>query len=252
MQWVHELAALTDQTDYARFTSKAKPKYVRAEAPLTTEVIERHLSNAQPIAAYVLSQPEENKGQVIVFDFDDHAGTFEGMEQLVATFCAMLGKKKIPYTVVQSGGGNGYHVWLAFEWAQRKDLLRKSAKALLGSFEFEGRTFTEGTDGVDLGQIEIFPKGDGDGGKHAIALPLARKSVLVRLKDSNGVLSLPHYGNEHRLELIKKAAPGPKAKAAKTPDPDAAFAALVSTRDPSVFLKERKAISADLVKEGHG
>jgi branched-chain amino acid transport system permease protein len=27
---------------------------------------------------------------------------------------------------------------------------------------------------------------------------------------------------------------------------------LVSTRDPSVFLKERKAISADLVKEGHG
>jgi branched-chain amino acid transport system permease protein len=27
---------------------------------------------------------------------------------------------------------------------------------------------------------------------------------------------------------------------------------LISTRDPSVFLKERKAISADLVKEGHG
>jgi len=27
---------------------------------------------------------------------------------------------------------------------------------------------------------------------------------------------------------------------------------LVSTRDPSVFLKERKTISRDLVKEGHG
>jgi branched-chain amino acid transport system permease protein len=27
---------------------------------------------------------------------------------------------------------------------------------------------------------------------------------------------------------------------------------LVSTRDPTVFLKERRSISADLVKEGHG
>ena len=27
---------------------------------------------------------------------------------------------------------------------------------------------------------------------------------------------------------------------------------LISTRAPSVFLKERKTISADLVKEGHG
>ena len=27
---------------------------------------------------------------------------------------------------------------------------------------------------------------------------------------------------------------------------------LISTREPSVFLKERKAIAADLVKEGHG
>jgi branched-chain amino acid transport system permease protein len=27
---------------------------------------------------------------------------------------------------------------------------------------------------------------------------------------------------------------------------------LVATRQPSIFLKERKAVSADLVKEGHG
>jgi branched-chain amino acid transport system permease protein len=27
---------------------------------------------------------------------------------------------------------------------------------------------------------------------------------------------------------------------------------LISTREPSIFLKERKAISSDLVKEGHG
>jgi branched-chain amino acid transport system permease protein len=27
---------------------------------------------------------------------------------------------------------------------------------------------------------------------------------------------------------------------------------LVSSRDPSVFLKERKSISAELTKEGHG
>jgi branched-chain amino acid transport system permease protein len=27
---------------------------------------------------------------------------------------------------------------------------------------------------------------------------------------------------------------------------------LVSTRDPTIFLKERKAVSGSLVKEGHG
>jgi branched-chain amino acid transport system permease protein len=27
---------------------------------------------------------------------------------------------------------------------------------------------------------------------------------------------------------------------------------LISTREPSIFLKERKIIAADLVKEGHG
>ncbi len=27
---------------------------------------------------------------------------------------------------------------------------------------------------------------------------------------------------------------------------------LISTREPSVFLKERKSISADLIGEGHG
>lgn len=237
MQWVHELAGRMDRSAYARFTGQARPKYIAVDEPLTREVVERHLAemNAEPIAAYVLSHREENKGQVIVFDFDDHAGTFHGMEQLVATFCLMLGKKKIPYTVVQSGGGKGYHVWLVFDCPKRKDVLRDSAKRLLTSFEFEGRSFTEGTDGVEQGQIEIFPKGDGTGGKNAIALPLARKSVLVRLKESNGVLSLPHYGNEHELPLIRKAAPGPKSKTAKAPDPDAAFAALVSTRDPANY-----------------
>lgn len=235
MQWVHDLAARMDQSNYARFTGKAKPKYLPADAPLSREVIERHLSGEQPIAPYVLSHPDENKGQVIVFDFDDHAGRFKGMEQLVAAFCAMLGKRKIAYTVVQSGGGHGYHVWLVFDWPMRKDQLREGAKKLLAAFEFEGRTFVEGTDGVEQGQIEIFPKGDGKGGKNAIALPLARKSVLVRLKDSNGVLSLPHYDNEQQLPLIKKAAPGPKGKAAKAPDRDAAFEALVSTRDPANY-----------------
>ena len=235
MNWIHQLASKMDQSAYARFTGNPKRKYVMVDAPLTADVIERHLSGGQPVAAYVLSDPEQNKGHVIVFDFDDHAGTFEGMDQLVAAFCAMVGKRNIPYTVVQSGGGKGYHVWLVFEAPKRKDQLREGAKKLLASFEFDGRMFTEGTEGVEQGQIEIFPKGDGTGGKNAIALPLARKSVLVRLKESNGVSSLPHYGNEHQLSLIKKGAPGPKGKTAKTPDPDAAFEALVSKRDPANY-----------------
>jgi len=235
MHWVHELASRMDQSAYARFTGQPKHKYVAVDEPLTPQVVDLHLAKTQPVAAYVLSHPDENKGQVIVFDFDDHAGTSKEMEQLVAAFCAMLGKKKIAYTVVQSGGGHGYHVWLVFDFPRRKDVLRDGAKKLLAAFEFDGRTFTEGTGGVDHGQIEIFPKGDGAGGKNAIALPLARESVLLRLKDTNGVLSLPHYGNDQQLPLIKKAPPGPKGKSSKAPDRDAAFAALVSNRDPANY-----------------
>jgi hypothetical protein len=235
MEWVHNLAALMNQSAYARFTGQAKPKYVAVDAPLTREVIDLHLEKKQPVAAYILSDADANKGHVIVFDFDDHEGTSQSIGRVTAAFCDMLGKQQIPYTVVQSGGGKGYHIWLVFECPRRKDVLRKGAKQLLAAFDFEGRTFVEGTGGVEQGQIEIFPKGDGAGGKHAIALPLSRDSVKVTLKERNGVLSLFHYSNEHVLPLIKNKAPGPRSKTAKVPDPDAAFAALVSTRDPGNY-----------------
>lgn len=236
MQWVHELASKMDPSNYARFTGLAKPKYVAVDAPLTPDVIERHLKSDPPIAAYVLSDRDENKGHVIVFDFDDHHGTSKRMEQVVAAFSTMLRRKQVPHSIVQSGGGNGYHIWLVFDAPKRKDVLRDNAKRLLAAFEFEGLTFTEGTKGIEQGQIEIFPKGDGAGGKSAIALPLARKSVLVRVKDTNGLLSLPHYGNEQELPLIRNARPGPKGRGGdKEPDRQAAFDAVISKRDPADY-----------------
>jgi hypothetical protein len=237
MDWVHELASKMDRSAYARFTGKEKPKYVRVEEPLTGDVIERHLRSEQPIAAYVLSDPNAGKGHVVVFDFDDHDGTSRDIEQIVATFCVLLRDRGVPYTVVQSGGGHGYHIFIVFETAKRKDVLRDGAKRLLAAFNYEGRTFVEGTNGVDNGQIEIFPKGDGTrGGLYPIALPLSRKSVLVALNERNGVLTLPHYGNEHRLPVIKNSTPGPRSKSgSKAIDADAAFAALVSKRDPANY-----------------
>jgi hypothetical protein len=237
MDWVHELASKMDRRAYARFTGRKKPKYLKVEAPLTTDVIDRHLSNEQPIAAYLLSDPAANKGQVVVFDFDDHEGGSRDIEQIVATFCRQLEAQRLPYTAVQSGGGNGYHVFLVFESPKRKDVLRDGAKRLLAALKFEGRSFVEGTDGVEKGQVEIFPKGDKtSGGLQAVALPLARSSVLVKLNERNGVLALPHYGNEHKLALIKNAPPGPRSKnVGKAIDADAAFAALVSKRDPANY-----------------
>jgi len=42
--FVHELASKMDTSTYAKFTGKPGATYVRVDAPLTAEVIDRHLS----------------------------------------------------------------------------------------------------------------------------------------------------------------------------------------------------------------
>jgi len=245
MHWVHELASKMDQTAYGRFTGNPNSKYAKVDAPLTAEVIDRHLSGGQGVAAYVLADRggdgKLGSGHVLAFDFDDHNGDLpEGyMEAVVVGLIKLL---NVPYVCVRSGGGRGYHVFIVFEKAKRADQLRKigadvlkalDAAQLAGPVRADNGKFPilrvrEGDGGVGKGEIEIFPKGTG--GYYLLALPLARKSV--RMKIENGKLA---ESDETDLPLIKQQKPGPKSGTDKEPDRQAAFDAVISKRDPGNY-----------------
>jgi hypothetical protein len=243
--FVHELASMMDPSTYAKFTGKPGATYVRVDAPLTAEVIERHLSGGQAIGAYVLADRggdgKLGSGHVLAFDFDDHSGNLppDYMEHMVVTLISVL---NVPYVCVRSGGGRGYHVFIIFEKPKRADQLRKigtdvlkavDAKDMRGPVRGENHKFPplrirEGTGGVGKGEIEIFPKGAS--GFSLLALPLARKSI--RMKVENGKL-VP--SDETDLPMVKQQKPGPKPAGAKEPDPQAAFEAVISNRDPGNY-----------------
>ena len=248
MNWIYELANAMHSDAYAQYTGREKSKYVKVDAPLTTDVIDKHLSGDQPVAAYALSNPDGNKGRVVVFDFDDHDGTLpEGhMEAFVEAFLALFKESECPYIVVRSGGGKGYHVWMVFETEKRKDVLRgigtKTLEALdkkdLRSPERDPETgkfkplkIKEGPGGVAKGEIEIFPKSDGKGGLHAIALPLARNSIRMGLDERGKLVEAP---DDDSLPLMKGIKPGPRKKS-KSTDRDAAFDALAAKLDPADY-----------------
>jgi hypothetical protein len=245
MQWVHELASKMDSTAYGRFTGNPDAKYAMTKAPLTAEVIDRHLSGGQAVAAYVLADRggdgKLGSGHVLAFDFDDHSGDLppEYMEYVVLALIDLL---NVPYVCVRSGGGRGYHVFIVFEKAKRADQLRKIGTEVLKALDakdirgpargdngkFPALPIKEGDQGVGKGEIEIFPKGTS--GYYLLALPLARESV--RMKVENGKL-VP--SDQTDLPLVKQQKPGPKSAGDKEPDRQAAFEAVISKRDPGNY-----------------
>jgi len=245
MHWVHELASKMDSTAYGRFTGNPNCKYVKVDEPLTADLIDRHLSGGQAVAAYVLSdRGGEGKlgcGHVLAFDFDDHGGDLPS-GYMEAVVLKLIGLLNVPNVCVRSGGGRGYHVFIVFEKAKRADQLRKIGTEVLKALDaadvrgpvrgedgkFPALRIREGDGGVGQGQIEIFPKGTS--GHYLLALPLARNSV--RMKVENGTLV---ESDETDLPLVVPQKPGPKTGSDKEPDRDAAFAAVVSKRDPGSY-----------------
>jgi hypothetical protein len=226
MTIVHQLAKRFSPDAHAvRFFNKKEGKwqYRKVSAPLTEQLIDQHLAKENPehcLGAYVLSDLENSKGHIIVFDFDDHDG--DNQKQTTATaieFSRMLDSLQCPHLVFRSGGGNGYHICLVFEDPHPKSWLRAVGKHLL----CEKAKLSEGTGGVAVRQVEIFPKNDSPGGQNVIALPLARKSIALKRDDDKFIEIEPPETIPLCAPLNHIKDPGYKGQGARNGDPRQAF-----------------------------
>lgn len=161
---------------------------------ITDDVIKAHLDGSQPIAINL--HVGDKKSHFGVLDFDDHDGSRpkQVMIDRVGFVAAALTKIGVAHFVVRSGGGNGYHIWVAWENAKRFDSIRETligyldaANKLLANSPWPSEKFVP-DDGKGKGMffadgdegkrhfVEIIPKG---GNYAMMALPLAGKSVVM-------------------------------------------------------------------------
>jgi hypothetical protein len=193
MEWVLELGRLANQATYHRGyfdQQKGKWQYPDTKEPLTDEVVQCHLRSAPPIA---IRLRDGRHTRAAVIDLDDKDGSSADMAGLYVSKIAMaLEARKIPFFVVRSGGGRGFHIWLVFSRPVVVDTVRKSILALLGDCHVH--PIKEGKGGVSKREVEIYPDASGSGGQ--IALPLARESRLLKraeVKGSDGSTLIPVY-----------------------------------------------------------
>ena len=193
MSIVSKLVPLFAQDAHAiRYFDEKRRKwnYRKIGRPLDEAALTQHISRGDPefsLGAYVLRDLENSKGHALIFDFDDHDGdSAQPIQGAAIKFCTILDDLGLPYLLIRSGGGKGFHFYLLFQEPQTKSWLRAAGKFLL----CEKLGFKDGTKGVKAGEVEIFPKGDHFGGQNVIALPMARKSVALR-RDGDRFVEVP-------------------------------------------------------------
>lgn len=225
--------------------------------PITDDVIRSHLDGTQPIG--INMNVGDGKSHFAVFDFDDHDGKHpvEPMRIRVGFVAAVLLRHSIPYFVVRSGGGRGYHIWIVFERASRADYIRKRMREVLDEAnsilaaspwsherfvpdDGNGRGMFHQTDKVavrgkernvyeDEHHVELLPK---DGSWPVVALPLALESIVltpVGVADAGYVRF--EEGGVLALQMVKPGRTGPKAgETRKAVDVEAAVAAFAKAR----------------------
>lgn len=200
--------------------------------PITEEVIKAHLDGSQPVAINL--HVGDKKSHIGVLDFDDHDGSRppQFMIDRVGYVAAALTKIGVAHFVVRSGGGNGYHIWVAWENAKRFDSIRETlngyldaANKLLANSPWpsekfvpddgkgKGMFFADG-DGGKRHFVEIIPKG---GNFPMIALSLAGKSVVmtpIGIDEQCGFMKFEE-GGDLKVEFAKLKR-GPKGEQAQT------------------------------------
>lgn len=219
----------------------AKGEYYRREDPITDAMIAGHLDGSRPIGINIVSDPDAKKTHFIILDFDDHTGKTkpELMASRVGAVAGYLMQMKIAHSVVKSGGGRGYHIWIILEKAvgcqyaldKGKELLERGQEVLRRIWPNE--SFTVGTGGLfardGIHEVEVFPKGTAR--MYNVALPLARASVaLVGTLDNRGFATFD--AGELEIQLVPPSKPGKKSDGPSVSvDRDAAFAAFIKRYD---------------------
>jgi len=240
MDQIHQLKQITELAGPGYSELKwvdGKKAYYPKDAMVTDDVIRAHLDGAQPIG--INMNVGDDKSHFAVFDLDDHGGTLNAdvMLKRVGFVAAALHSLGVPYFVVRSGGGKGYHLWVAFANAARMDSIRArmmevldEANRLLSQSPWAHEKFVR-DDGQGKGMfhetgtiwkrdprrdiyagehhVELLPKG---GKRPVIALPLALESVVLTAKgiDESGAL-LFEEGGEIVVTLAQARKSGPKS-----------------------------------------
>lgn len=155
---------------------------------LTRERVAQHL-NGGPARGVCPIKPGTNVTMLAVLDFDSHKGdvSWEQMSQVVARVVDELefvwGMAPVLF---RSSGGNGVHVYLLWDEPQDAYSVREFLRGVLVSCGLR-----DGTGGVGVGQVEIFPKqnevAEGKFG-NMFVLALADKSVPLQLIDEEDAL----------------------------------------------------------------
>lgn len=239
------LKTLADLAGEGHWLYQKDRGYTRHDGPVTEEMLPSHLDGSQPLGINVARKGA--KTRFLIFDFDDHGGEVDSsvMERRVGVVAGVLETNQIPYFVVRSGGGRGYHIWIIFDREYGSAHVLDSGKRLLNSANkllhqvWPEEEFTVGTGGLfahrENGhvkhEIEIFPKGEA--ARYNIALPLARQSVAMSVKrvDENGFVDFEE-GSEIKIAYAKGKKPGSKTSAqSEDIDYDAAFDAFIQSYD---------------------
>jgi hypothetical protein len=237
MDGLKQIAALAGPGYSELHWKDGKKAYYPVEGTITDEVIRAHLDGSQPIG--INMNVGDEKSHLGVFDLDDHTGAHDAqvMRRRVGYIVAALTAQGIPFFVVRSGGGRGYHIWIAFENAVRADNIRKrmgeildNANKILAQSPYGHEKFVR-DDGTGKGMfhrtnklwkrdprgdtyvqehhVELLPK---NGSRPVIALPLALKSIVLTPTelDDTGAMQFAE-GGEIVVVQAKPRKPGPKS-----------------------------------------
>lgn len=256
MDSLKQIAALAGPGYSELHWKDGKKAYYPKDGEITDEVIRAHLDGSQPIG--INMNVGDDKAHLAVFDLDDHDGAHQDpvVQVRVGFIAAALHQLGIPYFVVRSGGGRGYHVWIAFKNAARMDVVRErmrdildTANCILADSPWGGSEKFVPDDGQGKGlfhdtgkvvqrtrerdftlnehHVELLPKG---GKRPVVALPLALKSVVMTPTEigASGAMQFAE-GGDLVVTMAQPRKPGPK-QATKEVDEDAALRAFMKVR----------------------
>jgi hypothetical protein len=257
MKFIEQIIEHAGPGRFDLYTKDGQKKYVWREPPESATVahIAAHLDGTQPIGINVNRQREEASGRAyshfLIFDFDDKSGTINEtvMRQRVAIVAMAVDKHGLPFFVVRSSGGKGYHIWVVFKQHRRDDVLRKLGDDILATatqiistvwqetFQREepGKDTRRGMFNDGVHYIEVFPK---NAGACNVALPMAQQSCLMRIVEPTEkhqrFWGIVPDDNPQAFEITfaKARKPGPKSssKGSGEVDVDAAFKAVRKLR----------------------
>lgn len=171
---VRTLSSLANPNRYAQRRHDGQGYSVIHET-LTEEKLVAHTERKIALSVHPLIA---DKTCIGVLDLDDHQKilSWSQMAEVASKLVAELNARGLRPLAFRSGGGRGIHLFLLFKEPQEAGVVRRMLTAVVAACGYRS-----GSGGVDVGDVEVFPKQDHEGekGGNPIALPLSRESRLL-------------------------------------------------------------------------